>query len=285
VTRIGVVFRPQFPPERLLASAEAADASGVDELWFWEDCFDHGGISTATAALARTERLHVGVGVFPVPLRNVALCAMEITTVARMFPGRLQAGVGHGVLDWMGQVGARVDSPMTLLREYTTALQALLAGERVSTAGRYVQLEDVQLGWPAERKPDLHVAAVRPKTIALAGELADGLVLTGATPPQDVAAARAAVDSARGERPGRTRITVYLMAVSGLDAEQRYERELADWQLTGADLGVAGDPDAIAAAVRRWADAGADTIVLQPAADEDPVAYARFVGEQIRPLV
>jgi alkanesulfonate monooxygenase SsuD/methylene tetrahydromethanopterin reductase-like flavin-dependent oxidoreductase (luciferase family) len=280
-----VVFRPQSRPERLLASAEAADSSGVDELWLWEDCFDHGGIASATAALARTERLHVGVGVLPVPLRNVALCAMEITTVARMFPGRLHAGVGHGVLDWMGQVGARVDSPMTLLREYTAALQALLAGERLSTAGRYVQLEDVQLGWPAEPKPELHVAAVRPKTIALAGELADGLVLTGATPPQDVAVARAAVDSARGERPGRTRITVYLMAVSGPDAQQRYERELADWQLSGADLGVAGDPDAVAAGVRRWADAGADTVVLQPVADEDPVAYARFVGEQIRPLV
>ena len=122
----------------------------------------------------------------PVPLRNVALCAMEITTLARMFPGRVQAGVGHGVLDWMGQVGARVGSPMTLLREYTSALQALLAGERVTADGRYVQLDGVQLGWPAEPKPDIHVAAVGPKTVALAGELGDGLVLTGATTPDEV---------------------------------------------------------------------------------------------------
>ena len=65
----------------------------------------------------------------PVPLRNPALAAMEIAALARMFRGRVHVGVGHGVLDWMDQVGARARSPMTLLREYVTALQALLAGE------------------------------------------------------------------------------------------------------------------------------------------------------------
>jgi hypothetical protein len=37
--------------------------------------------------------------------------------------------------------------------------------------------------------------------------------------------------------------------------------------------------------VRRWADAGADAVILQPTADEDPVQFARFVGEQVRPLL
>ena len=67
------------------------------------------------------------------PLRNVAIAAMEIAAVERMFPGRLIPGVGHGVLSWMGQVGARVASPLTLMREYVPALRALLAGESVTT--------------------------------------------------------------------------------------------------------------------------------------------------------
>ena len=75
------------------------------------------------------------------------------------------------------------------------------------------------------------------------------------------------------------------MAVSGPDAEQRYAAELAAWELSGADRGVAGDPGTVADAVRRWADAGADAVILQPAEDEDPVAYARFAGEQVRPLL
>jgi alkanesulfonate monooxygenase SsuD/methylene tetrahydromethanopterin reductase-like flavin-dependent oxidoreductase (luciferase family) len=128
VTVLGAVFLPQLPPERLRAVVRAADESGLEELWLWEDCFRESGIATASAALAWSERLRVGVGLLPVPLRNVAIAAMETATLHRLFPGRVRIGVGHGVQDWMGQVGARVESPVTLLREYVVALKALLAG-------------------------------------------------------------------------------------------------------------------------------------------------------------
>ena len=89
MTSLGMTFRPQRAPEELRAVAEAADASGVDELWLWEDCFLEGGLTTAAAALAWSERITVGIGLLPVPLRNPALAAMEIATLARLFPGRL----------------------------------------------------------------------------------------------------------------------------------------------------------------------------------------------------
>ena len=151
---MGIVFRPQSAPEQLRAAAEAADEAGLDELWLWEDCFDHGGIATAAAALAWTNRLRVGIGVLPVPLRNPALAAMEIASAwPGCSPTACDVGVGHGVLDWMGQVGARAESPMTLLREYVTAVRGLLAGESVTTDGRYVRLRDVRLGWVPESPP------------------------------------------------------------------------------------------------------------------------------------
>jgi alkanesulfonate monooxygenase SsuD/methylene tetrahydromethanopterin reductase-like flavin-dependent oxidoreductase (luciferase family) len=135
MTALGTVFVPQLPPERLRDLARVADDAGLAELWLWEDCFWASGIASAAAVLAWTERLHVGVGLLPVPLRNVALAAMEVATLHRMFPHRVSIGVGHGVQDWMAQVGARVESPMTLLREHLTALRALLRGEQVSTDG------------------------------------------------------------------------------------------------------------------------------------------------------
>ena len=48
----------------------------------------------ATAALAWTDRVQVGIGLAPVPLRNVALLAMEVATVHRLFPGRFLPGSG-----------------------------------------------------------------------------------------------------------------------------------------------------------------------------------------------
>ena len=110
---VGVVFRPQSPPEALHAAVTAAERAGVAQLWLWEDCFLEGGLTSAAAALAWSEHLTIGVGLLPVPLRNPALAAMEIATLARLWPGRLEVGLGHGVQEWMAQVGAGTRSPMT----------------------------------------------------------------------------------------------------------------------------------------------------------------------------
>ena len=182
----GVVFRPQSPPEQLRAAVEAAEAAGVDELWLWEDCFLEGGLTTAAAALAWSDRITVGIGLLPVPFRNPALAAMELATLARLFPGRLTVALGHGVQDWMRQVGAAVESPMTLLREHTTAVRALLAGETVDVQGRYVALDRVALDWPPAQPPRLLIGARGPKTVALAGEISDGVLLDTVTDPDVV---------------------------------------------------------------------------------------------------
>ncbi|GLP68098.1 oxidoreductase [Streptomyces sp. TUS-ST3] len=290
MTGLGAVFRPQLPPERLRALARLADESGLEELWLWEDCFREGGISTAAAALAWTERVRIGVGLLPVPLRNVAITAMEAATLHRMFPGRPVLGIGHGVQDWMGQVGARAESPLTLLREHLDALRALLRGERVTTRGRYVSLDDVALDWPPEGPVEVLTGATGPRTLRLAGGSADGTVLTAGTPPEGVRRARGLIEEGRREA-GRTgephRVVVYLLTATGPDASARLRAELTEEGLADVpDLGVAGDAEAVAKAVQRLADAGADTVVLQPTADEpDPEGFVRFTAREVRPLV
>jgi len=287
MTELGVVFIPQLPPERLRSVVQAADQAGLDELWLWEDCFLESGIATAAAALAWSERLTVGIGVLPVPLRNVALTAMEIATISRLFPGRFRVGVGHGVQRWMQQVGAKAASPMTLLREQLTALQGLLAGERVTMEGRYVQLADVALDWPPTADVGLLAAASGPKTLELSGTLAAGTVLTGGTLPSGVAAARSVLDAARAAAglPGRHRIVVYLMCATGAQASERVAAELAGSGLP-VEAAVVGDPAEIAAGIRRWVEAGADTVVLQPTQDEpDMEGFVAMVAQQVKPLL
>ena len=160
-TRLGVIYRPDFHPDGLRGVATAAEAAGVDELWFWEDCFQQGGIAQVAVALASTERLSVGIGLIPAPLRNVTAAAMEFATLDAMFPGRTQIAVGHGVQSWMRQAGAAVASPLTLLREYVTALRALLAGEEVTVDGRYVRLSERPAGVPA-RASDFRSSSAEP---------------------------------------------------------------------------------------------------------------------------
>jgi alkanesulfonate monooxygenase SsuD/methylene tetrahydromethanopterin reductase-like flavin-dependent oxidoreductase (luciferase family) len=288
MTVLGAVFLPQLPPERLRAIARAADEAGLEELWLWEDCFRESGIAAAAAVLAWTGRLRVGVGLLPAPLRNVALTAMELATMHRLFPDRLTVGVGHGVQDWMGQVGARVESPMTLLREYLTALRALLRGERVSVSGRYVKLDEVALDWPPVSAPPVLAGAVGPRSLRLAGEAADGTILTAGNAPDAVRRACALVAEGRAKGDGGPhRVVLFAHAATGPDAAGRLADARRRSGVEQADgVGVAGDAAAVAGAVRRWAEAGADAVVLQPTEDDpDPEGFVRFVATQVRPLV
>jgi alkanesulfonate monooxygenase SsuD/methylene tetrahydromethanopterin reductase-like flavin-dependent oxidoreductase (luciferase family) len=72
VPTLAAIFPPTQAPERLNAIALAAEAAGLAQLWVWEDCFSESGIATATAILAATDRVTVGIGLLPVPLRNAA---------------------------------------------------------------------------------------------------------------------------------------------------------------------------------------------------------------------
>ncbi|MGA5894276.1 LLM class flavin-dependent oxidoreductase [Streptomyces venetus] len=289
---LGAVFRPQLAPERLRAVARVADDTGLEELWLWEDCFREGGVSTAAAALAWTERVRVGVGLLPVPLRNVAITAMEIASLDRMFPGRATVAVGHGVQDWMGQVGARVESPVTLLREHLLALRALLDGQRVTTDGRYVKLDDVALDWPpsTDRRVGVLAGATGPRSLRLTGEAADGTVLTAGTNAEGVREARRLIGEGRetaGRGDGAHPVVVYLLTATGAGAADRLRTEVVAEGLEAVpELGVAGDAGAVAEAVERLVEAGADTVVLQPTGDEpDPEGFVRFAAEEVRPLV
>jgi alkanesulfonate monooxygenase SsuD/methylene tetrahydromethanopterin reductase-like flavin-dependent oxidoreductase (luciferase family) len=284
MTILAATCLPQVPPEQVRAVARAAQDTGLAELWLWEDCFWGGGMSLASAILAWTDRLPVAIGVLPVPLRNVALTAMEAAALQRLFPGRITIGVGHGVQGWMGQVGARAASPLTLLGEYLRALRGLLDGERLTVDGRYVKLEDVALGWPPAAAPPLFAAATGPRTLQLSGRYADGTILDSATTtPDKLREARRLLDAA-GAAAGRARphqIVLYLLTVTGPDAARR----LAAMGRDGT-AAVAGGAEAVAEAVRFWGRTGADKVVLHPdAADPDPVAFIRFAAEQVQPLL
>lgn len=272
-----MVFRPQVAPERLRTFVTLADEVGLDDVWLWEDCFLEGGMTASTAALAWTGSVRIGLGLMPVPFRNPALAAMEIATLARLFPGRFVPAAGHGVLEWMGQVGARAASPMTLLHEWVTAVRALLAGETVTAAGSYVRLDGVALDWPPAVVPPLLVGARGPRTIALAGECADGMVLDAGNTPDTV---RSAV--AQASAPGPHEVVVYLPAgasAAPLEAEQAAHGRPSENAI------AAGTPAEVATVLRRFADAGATTVVLQPAATELSIEPFLSLAAEVRTIV
>ena len=258
VPRVGVVLRPEWPTEQLRGFPAAAEAAGLDDVWLWEDCFKQGGLTAAAIALANTSSLRIGLGLMPVPLRNPALAAMEVATLARLFPRRFVPAAGHGVLSWMEQVGARASSSMTLLREWVAAVRALLGGETVTVSGTYINLTGVTLDWPPAAVPPLLVGARGPKTLALAdaGISPDGV--------------RRAVGTAAARRPHE--VVVYLLCGAAPDSTERIEAELRESPEPFSARAAVGSPAQVASAVRAFGQAGATTVVLQPTVDDPNIA-------------
>jgi alkanesulfonate monooxygenase SsuD/methylene tetrahydromethanopterin reductase-like flavin-dependent oxidoreductase (luciferase family) len=299
---LGVIFHPKFPPETLGEYARRAEAAGFDELWLWDDCFLPGALTSAAIALSATHSLKVGIGLLPAPAYNPLFIAMEITTLARAFPGRILPGFGHGVGPWMTQIGAAPKSSLKTLTETVTAVRQLLSGQSVTAQGQHVKLDQVQMQLVPTSVPPLYVGAMRAKSLRLAGQIGDGTILTGMSSPTYVRWACEQIHAGMAEAVRQDpRVVVYYDVKVGKDgaaaraaARRSLARRLpwADIQLEASGIveevaaflqaygpeGMAqhmpeewldafsatGTPEQVAAGIRRLSEAGADSVIFQP---------------------
>lgn len=320
---IGVMYRCDNPPENLPAFARLTERLGYAELWLVEDCFFAGAISAAAVAATVTDRLAIGIGIMPAAFRNPALAAMELASLARLFPGRILPGFGHGVDEWVRQVGAEAPSPLAVLGETVAAVRALLAGKSVRVAGRHARLTDVALEFPPTEPPPIFTGVRGEKSLQLSGRVADGTILAECASPAYVRWARERIDDGR-RAAGRTdphRLTVYAHLDLD-DARRSARREIAGRIADGralpppdADLATeiaalltrspdvetlaaalphgyvdrfaaAGAPADCAATVTRLRAAGADAVVLVPPRDPRvAVTQVTRAAEELLPLL
>jgi alkanesulfonate monooxygenase SsuD/methylene tetrahydromethanopterin reductase-like flavin-dependent oxidoreductase (luciferase family) len=270
-------------PEELTGFAAQLEAIGADDLWVVEDLGWTGSISSAALALAATERLRVGLGIAPVALRNPALLAMEVGNLARVHPGRLVAGAGHGVPEWMRKVGAESVRKLALLEETIVAVRGLLDGDEVVLRGREVTVDGLRLVHPPAQVPPIVTGVVRPKSLELSGRVADGTILAEGAGPAEVVAALEHIGRGRaaGDRPEHELIVFAFLRVD--DDPARAAAAVRDVVAGQAEwLGVApaevfglfGPAAEIPAQVAALREAGASTVVLRPIGD-DPDGQAR----------
>ena len=186
-TGVGVMLPLDLPAGEVLEFAQTAESLGFDQLWVVEDLGFRGGVAQAAAVLAATKTITVGIGILPAGARNAAFAAMELATLAQLFPGRIIAGLGHGMPGWMRQAGAWPSSPLGLLEEYTHAVRTLLSGEPGPAAGRFVNVSGVVIKEIPDANPPIVLGVRGPKSLALTGRVAQGVILAEPATPRYVA--------------------------------------------------------------------------------------------------
>ncbi len=174
-----------LPPAHHLRMAQEADRLGYHSLWTAEawgsDC-----TTPLTWLAARTERIKVGTAVMQIPARTPANAAMIAATLDFLTGGRMLLGLGvSGPQVVEGWYGAPYGKPLGRTREYVQVIRMILARKQpLEHHGEHYDIpvrNGSGLGKPLKLmfrplRADLpiYLAAIGPKNVALAAEIADG---------------------------------------------------------------------------------------------------------------
>jgi len=184
-------------------------------------------VGLLSVVASRTERVQIITGVLPMGTRSPALQAMGFQTLASLAPGRVIAGVGISspivVERWHGHT---FHPPLAYAREFLPAFRTALDGERLEVGGAYLRSDGFKTTLPAGERIPIVLAAMRPRMIRLAGELADGAFLTWCPPVEAAEQAVSCRDAAAaaGKDPGELLMMASFFGYAGPGLEEARER-------------------------------------------------------------
>lgn len=179
--RLGLVAaNPNFPGawRDTVETVKLADQLGYDSVWLGET-WGYDLVSSLTELALVTERIKLGAGILNVYSRSPGVVASTIATLDERSGGRMLLGLGvsgaNVIEHWHGVPFAR---PLRRLREYVEIVNLILRRERLVYHGELFQLErGFTLRFtPVRDHVPIYLAAITPRSIRQAGELADGIL-------------------------------------------------------------------------------------------------------------
>jgi 5,10-methylenetetrahydromethanopterin reductase len=222
--RTSLRLNNDLPIATFVELAVAAEDAGFDQLWVSHDLFGRSAPVLLAAAAGATHRIMLGTGVLnPYSAHPVEL-AMHAATLQELSGGRAMLGLAAGAAEFLGRAGMGQSEPLRRTRQALLACRSLLDGASpagtpgAGTWGSGAHL----LSAPAQRVP-IYVGAMSPKMLALAGELADG-VLALLYPPEHYLTALAQITQGRNQA-GRAAESLDIPACVWVSVDE--DRELA----------------------------------------------------------
>lgn len=298
---VGVTFASLMGsgPGRALEVARASAELGYGSFWTAEttgpEAFSLLAAAGSAAAPIRPG-MGLGTGVLALQLRTPMVVAMAGATLQALHPDAdilLGVGISSPVVASRWHGAAYSDRPLAQTREYLTLLQECLSGESVSFDGDFYSCSRFRLGVRlGERRPKVVLGALNPRMLALAGELADGVLLNYLPASHvgwSVGHVRAG-EAAAGRAEGSTTVYGYVHVGVGdrADATEPARRDLFSYAVVdayAANFERAGFGDEVAAV--RAAHAAGDREGALAAVSDAMIDAIDVVGDadQVRATV
>src|SRR5919198_4354531 len=176
--------QPGTNPTELVALAQEAERLGYDSAWAAE-AWGTDAVSVLAWLAAVTDQIELGSAIMQIPARTPASTAMTAATLDLLSGGRFLLGLGTSgpqvVEGWHGQDWGK---PLLKTREYVEIVRAILRREVLEHHGEHYDIplrggsglgKPLKLmARPLRAEIPIYLAAISPKAVAQAFEIADG---------------------------------------------------------------------------------------------------------------
>ena len=261
---------PEGPVDQVVAAAVAAERLGCSRVWIPDE-----GLAarecwvTLGAVAAATDSVEVGTGITNSYTRHPGVTAAAVATLDEASNGRAALGIGAGGALTLTPLAIERRAPITAMRELVTASRALWSGDTVDSDGVAGGFRQARLGYG---RPDIPIwlAGRGPRVMRLAGELADGFIMSFVH--KELIGEHVAMISGAADAHGRPRPRLcYMTILATTERARQAARAGLTFRLVDSPADVKDriglDPDTEAA-------------IRQGLADGGPAAAARLVRDE-----
>ena len=230
---VGVFFDGFSSTTEMLEVCREAELAGASSLWFAQHMGYREAMVWATAAASVTKRATLVPTAISPYLWPPLPVAMAISTLGEFAHGRAILNVSVGNILNLAESGVEPIKPIRIMREYVEALRALWAGKPVTHEGELHKLRGAKMAFGQGRQYPIYIASTGPQMLKLAGEIADGVLLSAGL---TLASARRCLDlaaagvGANGRDPAALKKCAFIncnVARDGLAAKTAMLRKLA----------------------------------------------------------
>ncbi len=186
--RVALYLQDAHSLQDAIKYVQYAEQRGFEAVWQAESRLVRDAVVPMAAFAATTSRIKIGSGVINNWTRNTAVIAATFLTLDDLAQDRIICGIGAWWDPLAQKVGINRTKPLLAMRETVVTVRALLARQRVTFHGEFVNLDDIELdvvhGRKEPRNVPIYIGATGPQMMALTGEIADGAVLNYLVAPK-----------------------------------------------------------------------------------------------------
>jgi 5,10-methylenetetrahydromethanopterin reductase len=282
--RVGLCFDGFYSINEMVELARAADNNGMHSIWMSDHLCFRDSLTSAMAFLATTKKITV----VPAPLspysRHPIITAMALSTMDEFAAGRVWATAGTGNAAALDEAGMKVTRPLKTMREYMEVLRRFLSGETVEFHGETLRINGARMGFKPSSSVPIYMTAVKTGMLRLAGEIADGVLLSAGCAPGYIArcageiktgAARAGNSPQRREVAGFITTSVSSDPREAIDASKSFLAYIFRNKHHAENIRTGGgqvDQEGLAAAIARRDWEGAKNFI------SDEVVHAHSIS-------